>query len=79
MRMCRYSGCKPIDQRAPSAQKGCKMITVFDMASGQQDAGKPAVAVDEVPLQQPVRRQETQLRLLTVEEAIAVERKQRAP
>jgi len=55
------------------------MITVFDMASGQQDAGKPAVAVDEVPLQQPVRRQETQLRLLTVEEAIAAERKQRAP
>lgn len=53
------------------------MITVFDMASGQDDAGKPAVTVDEAPQQQPVRRQETQLRLLTVEEAIAAERRER--
>ncbi|WP_179958247.1 hypothetical protein [Chitinimonas arctica] len=50
------------------------MITVFNMASGQQEF-VPGKSFDEHPEAKPMPRQELQLRLLTVDEAIAGERR----
>ncbi|GAB3244952.1 hypothetical protein [Chitinimonas naiadis] len=51
------------------------MITVFDMASGQQDVAEPRQAQKVAAPAHSTQHREVQLQLLTVDEALDTERR----